>query len=45
MARTRKTAQWIQMAILQDLCQVLGADTAIPEDAAKDLILQVTFKC
>ena len=25
--------------------QVLGADGAIPEDAAKDLILQVTFKC
>ena len=45
MARTRKTAQQIQMAILRDLHQVLGADAAIPEDAAKDLILQVTFKC
>ena len=45
MAHTRKTAQQIQMAILQDLRQVLGADAAIPEDAAKDLILQVTFKC
>ena len=45
MARTQKTAQRIQTAILRDLRQVLGADTAIPEDAAKDLILQVTFKC
>ena len=45
MARTRKMAQWVQTAILWDLCQVLGADGAIPADAAKDLILQVTFKC
>ena len=37
-----KTAQQIQMAILWDLHQVLGADAVIPEDAAKDLILQVT---
>ena len=39
MARNQKTAQWIQTAILHDLCQVLGIDAVIPEDAAKELIL------
>ena len=42
-ARTRETAQWIQTAILWDLRQEMGVDAAIPEGAAKDLILQVTF--
>ena len=35
-------AQQIQMAIMQDLRQVLGVGTTLPENAAKELILQVT---
>ena len=41
-AHNRKTAQCIQTAILQDLCQELGAVATLPENATKDLILQVT---
>ena len=40
-ACNRKTAQRIQMAILQDLHQESGATATLPENAAKDLILQV----
>ena len=40
-ARNRKTAQCIQTAILQDLRQELGAAATLPENATKDLILQV----
>ena len=36
-----KMAQWVQMAILQDLHQVLGVDVTLPENASKELILQV----
>ena len=40
-AHNRKMAQRIQMAIIQDLHQELGAVATLPENAAKDLILQV----
>ena len=40
-AHNRKTAQHVQTAILQDLCQVLGVEATLPENATKDLILQV----
>ena len=40
-AYNRKTTQHIQMAILQDLRQELGTTATLPENAAKDLILQV----
>ena len=40
-ARNRKTAQRVQTAILQDLRQVLGVKATLPENATKDLILQV----
>ena len=36
-------AQRIQTAILQDLRQELGAAATLPENAAKDLILQVSI--
>ena len=39
--RTRKTAQQIQTAIMEDLRQEFGAAASLPEGAAKDLILQV----
>ena len=34
LARTHKTAQQIQTAILRDLLQEMGVDAAIPEGAA-----------
>ena len=37
--RNCKTAQRVQMAILQNLRQSLGAAATLPEEAAKDLIL------
>ena len=40
-AHNRKMAQCIQMMILQDLRQELGAVATLPENATKDLILQV----
>ena len=40
--RNRKTAQRVQTAILQNLRQSLGVAATLPEEAAKDLILQVT---
>ena len=40
-ACNRRTAQHIQMAILQDLHQELGTTVTLPENAGKDLILQV----
>ena len=42
-ARSWKTAQWVQTAILQDLHQVLGVDATLPKNATKELILQVTY--
>ena len=39
--RTRKTAQQIQTAIMENLRQEVGAAASLPEDVAKDLILQV----
>ena len=39
--RNRKTAQRVQTAILQELRQTLGATATLPEEAAKDLVLQV----
>ena len=41
--RNRKTAQRVQTAILQDLRQTLGAAATLPEEAAKDLVLQVNL--
>ena len=41
--RNRKTAQRVQTAILHDLRQTLGAATTLPEEAVKDLILQVNL--
>ena len=41
MAQNRKTAQQVQTAILWDLHQVLGVDATLPENASKELILQV----
>ena len=41
--RNRKTAQRVQMAILQDLRQTLGVAATLPEEAAKDLVLQVNL--
>ena len=38
---TRKTTQQIQTSIMQDLRQVLGVDASLPENVAKELILQV----
>ena len=40
----QKMAQRIQTAILQDLRQTFGVDAMLPEEAAKDLILQVTLR-
>ena len=42
-ACNRKTALCIQTAILQGLCQELGIEATLPENATKDLILQVTI--
>ena len=42
MAQTRKSAQRIQMAILQDLRRSLGVEATLPKGAAKDLVLQVS---
>ena len=39
--RNRKMVQRVQTAILQNLRQSLGAAATLPEEAAKDLILQV----
>ena len=39
----RKTAQRVQTAILQDLRQTLGVAATLPEEAAKDLVLQVNL--
>ena len=41
--RNRKMAQRVQTAILQNLRQSLGAAATLPEEAAKDLILQVNL--
>ena len=41
--RNRKTAQRVQTAILQDLRQTLGVAATLPEETAKDLILQVNL--
>ena len=41
--RTRKTAQRVQTAILQDLRQTLGVEATLPETAVKDLVLQVIY--
>ena len=41
--RNRKTAQRVQTAILQNLRQSLGAAATLPEEAAKNLILQVNL--
>ena len=38
---TRKMAQQIQTAIMENLRQEFGAAASLPEDVAKDLILQV----
>ena len=38
-----KTAQQVQTAILQDLCQTLGVDATLPETTIKELILQVIY--
>ena len=40
-ACNRKTAQHVQTAILWDSYQVLSAEATLPENATKDLILQV----
>ena len=37
MARTRKSAQRIQMAILQNLRHSLGVEATLPKGAVKDL--------
>ena len=42
-ARNHKTAQQVQIAILQDLCQTLGVDATLPETTIKELILQVIY--
>ena len=42
-AHNRKTAQWVQTAILQDLCQTLGVDATLPETTVKELVLQVIY--
>ena len=39
--RNCKTAQRVQTAILQDLRQTLGVAATLPEEADKDLVLQV----
>ena len=39
--RTRKMAQQIQTAIMENLRQEVGTAASLPEDVAKDLILQV----
>ena len=41
--RNCKMAQRVQTAILQNLRQSLGAAATLPEEAAKDLILQVNL--
>ena len=41
--RNCKTAQRVQTAILQDLRQTLGVAATLPEEAAKDLVLQVNL--
>ena len=41
--RNQKTAQKVQAAILHDLRQTLGVAATLPEEAAKDLILQVNL--
>ena len=42
-AHTRVMVQCIQMVILQNLHQDLGVETILPENATKDLTLQVTI--
>ena len=39
--RTRKMAQQIQTAIMENLREEVGAAASLPEDVVKDLILQV----
>ena len=39
----RKTAQWVQTALLQDLHQTLGADATLPETTVKELVLQLIY--
>ena len=41
--RNRKTAQRVQTAILQDLCQTVGVDATLPETTVKELVLQVIY--
>ena len=41
--RNHKTAQRVQMAILQNLRQTLGVAATLSEEAAKDLVLQVNL--
>ena len=41
--RNHKMAQRVQTAILQNLLQSLGVAATLPEEAAKDLILQVNL--
>ena len=41
-AHNWRMAQRIQTAMLQNLCQSLGADATLPEGAAKELVLQVS---
>ena len=41
--RNRKMAQRVQTAILQNLQQSFGVAATLPEEAAKDLILQVNL--
>ena len=41
--RNHKTAQRVQTAILQDLRQTLGVAATLPEEAAKDFVLQVNL--
>ena len=41
--RNHKMAQRVQTTILQNLRQSLGAAATLPEEAAKDLILQVNL--
>ena len=40
---SHKTAQRVQTAILQDLCQTLGVDDTLPETTVKELVLQVIY--
>ena len=42
-AHNRKTAQWVQTALLQDLRQTLGVDATLPETTVKELVLQAIY--